>query len=356
MKPGLQVDDLLDDFDEEEAVAVAEDTSFTGETSPPVTQTQTPANRSISQAEVPATNVFKNKSPQDKKERQFVYSLDPHRCRAWRYHDRMEEALTADRCADLIDSIHKEGQKEPVVVRTIRNDPDHDYEIIFGRRRHFSCSYIKDKRDAHFTLKAIVKDVNDDQEAALLTWLENEGQTPITDFERGVYFRRLLGKMKGYEPVFTKQDDLRDKFEIDKGKMSKLVKCAELIDHPEIMSIIPDRTEIPFTYGYKLATVLDDSANRKKIISRAKQLKSQKQGRGLSTLHVIKTLLAAAETKPSAKPQVFSYKDKKNNEVLVCEHKGGGAATIKMNPSAGEISRTELMALFKSMLDNLYPK
>ena len=97
MKPGLQVDDLLGDFDEEEAVAVAEpveEKSFTSETfSPTDNNTE---KKSITEAEVPATSVFKNKTHQDKKERQFIYSLDPHRCRAWQYNHLTRNNLCRD--------------------------------------------------------------------------------------------------------------------------------------------------------------------------------------------------------------------------------------------------------------------
>nr|WP_293847327.1 ParB N-terminal domain-containing protein [Sphingopyxis sp.] len=38
---------------------------------------------------------------------------------------------------DLIDSILAEGgQKVPVVVRHVSGDPDYDYEVIAGTRRH----------------------------------------------------------------------------------------------------------------------------------------------------------------------------------------------------------------------------
>lgn len=348
MKAGLEVDALLDGLEDDDVPVL--DKSFTSETLKQGAQSE--PKLTIAQAEIPATSVLKSKTKQTK-ERQFVYHLEPQRCRPWHYHDRMEEALTAERCADLIESIHKEGQKEPVVVRALEGDPDYDYEIIYGRRRHFSCSHISQTLDENVKLKAVIKDIGDDQEAALLTWLENEGQTPITDFERGVYFRRLLGKMQGYDAVFSKQDDLRDKFELDKGKMSKLVKCAELIEYADIMTAIPDRTEIPFTQGYKLAVAMDDPSHKKKILAKAKKLQ---KGKGkLSTFKVLKALSEAIQAK-KAKPKVFTYSDKQDNEVIVCEHKDNGGAHIKLLPGASDVSRRELTALFNSMLDNLYSK
>jgi ParB family chromosome partitioning protein len=73
-------------------------------------------------------------------------TVDPKRCKPWKYHNRDVAWLTKERCLDLIVSIHRNGQIEPAMVRRIAHDPDHDFEIICGVRRWFSCTQIPNQK------------------------------------------------------------------------------------------------------------------------------------------------------------------------------------------------------------------
>ena len=62
------------------------------------------------------------------------------RCRPWHYHNRDQALLNEESCADLIDSLKAEGrQRLPAIVRRLKDDPDHDYEIIAGVRRNWNA-------------------------------------------------------------------------------------------------------------------------------------------------------------------------------------------------------------------------
>ena len=64
--------------------------------------------------------------------------VDPARCRMWHGHNRDYAALSEERCRDLIDSLKAQGKQEmPALVRRVRDDPDHDFEVISGARRHW---------------------------------------------------------------------------------------------------------------------------------------------------------------------------------------------------------------------------
>ncbi|MEE3154317.1 MAG: ParB/RepB/Spo0J family partition protein, partial [Pseudomonadota bacterium] len=70
--------------------------------------------------------------------------LDPARVRVWDGNAHNQARLSEDSCRDLIDSILAEGgQKVPAVVRHVTGDPDHDYELIAGTRRHFAISWLR---------------------------------------------------------------------------------------------------------------------------------------------------------------------------------------------------------------------
>jgi ParB family chromosome partitioning protein len=72
----------------------------------------------------------------------MMIEIDPARCRPWSYHNRDQAWLTWARCSDLIASIQKNGQIEPVIVRALESGSGKDFEIIAGVRRWFSCSQI----------------------------------------------------------------------------------------------------------------------------------------------------------------------------------------------------------------------
>ena len=49
-------------------------------------------------------------------ERENILSVDPKRCRPWKYHNRSNAWYTKERCEDLIDSMGKDGQLEPALA------------------------------------------------------------------------------------------------------------------------------------------------------------------------------------------------------------------------------------------------
>src|SRR5271169_3912816 len=66
-------------------------------------------------------------------ERTNVFSVDPRRCRPWKFHNRTTGSwYTKEGCQDLIDSMPRDGQMEPALGRRLANDPDFDFELIYG--------------------------------------------------------------------------------------------------------------------------------------------------------------------------------------------------------------------------------
>ena len=52
--------------------------------------------------------------------------VDPARCRIWEGHNRDYAALSAENCADLIESFKAQGRQEvPAIVRRVADDPKH---------------------------------------------------------------------------------------------------------------------------------------------------------------------------------------------------------------------------------------
>ena len=112
-------------------------------------------------------------------ERENIFAVDPRRCRPWKYHNRTAAWYTRERCIDLIESIAKDGQQEPVVARKLVGDPNFDYELVYGMRRRFACEYL----NAKVKLRLIEAD---DTRAAVLMHIENADRQDITAMERAL--------------------------------------------------------------------------------------------------------------------------------------------------------------------------
>jgi ParB family transcriptional regulator, chromosome partitioning protein len=121
-----------------------------------------------------------------KRKQVAVLSVDPKRCRLWHLHNRDQQHLTETSCKDLIDSIRLNGQLEPALVRELTHDADYDFEIIYGSRRKYACSVLRQDLLVRVTTA-------DDRECAALMDAENRARKDISDYERALDYMRWLG-------------------------------------------------------------------------------------------------------------------------------------------------------------------
>ena len=88
-----------------------------------------PHENSPTRPKVPAAELALTGRTVPMAERTNVLSVDPKRCRPWKYHNRGNTWYTKDRCQDLIDSVVKDGQLEPALARKLSADPNFDFEL-----------------------------------------------------------------------------------------------------------------------------------------------------------------------------------------------------------------------------------
>jgi ParB/RepB/Spo0J family partition protein len=150
-------------------------------------------------------------------ERENILSVDPKRCRPWKYHNRTDAWYTRERCQDLIDSIAKDGQLEPALARRLEGEKDYDFELIFGMRRRFACEATGQK------LKVRVVEA-DDARAAVLMHIENADRQDITPMERAISFATQVEAK-----VFATQEALAAALGVSTGQVAKMVKAAGLL-------------------------------------------------------------------------------------------------------------------------------
>lgn len=206
--------------------------------------------------------------------------LDPGRVRVWAGNARMQARLSEAAVRDLIDSILAEGgQKVPVVVRRVSDDPKCDYEVIAGTRRHFAISWLRSNSYPEMKLLAQVAEL-DDEAAFRLADVENRARKDVSDIERARNYASALEAHYGGKAV-----RMAERLKVSKGWLSKMLKAATISDG--ILAAFPDLGELTLNPAYVLATALDDKVRAKAILGEARNIAGECQrlaARGVTQL------------------------------------------------------------------------
>ncbi|WP_260928901.1 ParB/RepB/Spo0J family partition protein [Novosphingobium sp. 9] len=194
--------------------------------------------------------------------------LDPARVRVWEGNARIQSKLSEESCRDLIDSILAEGgQRVAAVVRHISGDPDHDYELIAGSRRHFAISWLRAHSYPDMRLLAQVADL-DDESAFRLADIENRARKDISDIERARNYADAIQRHYGGRAV-----RMAERLKLSKGWLSKMLKAATIPD--TILIAFADLHELTLNPAYRLAQAIDDPVRAKAIRREAEAIAAE---------------------------------------------------------------------------------
>lgn len=271
--------------------------------------------------------------------------LDPARVRIWPGNARLYEHLTEENCRELIDSILAEGgQKVPAVVRRIEGDPDHDYEVIAGTRRHFSISWLRAHSYPDLMFVAQVAQL-DDEAAFRLADLENRARKDVTDLERARNYAEAL--KSHYGSHLTR---MADRLKLSKGWLSKMIKVAGIPD--AIIEAFASPADVQLKPAYALAQALDDRAAASAIAGEARRIATEQRAlraSGASTIpapEVLKRLLdapRAATSEPKAEP--FTWTTRYGRPALTVQSVNRQGVTIRFHAGSGADMETLATAL-----------
>jgi ParB family chromosome partitioning protein len=198
--------------------------------------------------------------------------LDPKRVRVWPGNARLYEHLSEENCRELISSIIAEGgQKVPAIVRRTSGDPDHDYEVIAGTRRHWAISWLRRHSYPDLQFLAQVSQL-DDEAAFRLADLENRARKDISDVERARNYAAALHQHYGGHVT-----RMSERLNISKGWLSKTLKVATIPD--AVLAAFASVTDLAMKPAYALAQALDDKAVAKAIATAARQIAKEQSAR-----------------------------------------------------------------------------
>jgi ParB family transcriptional regulator, chromosome partitioning protein len=272
-------------------------------------------------------------------ERENIFSVEPKRCRPWKYHNRTSNWYTRERCQDLIESIAKDGQQEPVVARRLAGDAQFDYELIYGMRRRFACEYLNSK------LKLRVIEA-DDTRAAVLMHIENADRQDITAMERAISFQAQLEAR-----LFPTQEALADAIGLSKGQVAKMLKAATLLRQTSIAQLFPDKSAIPVDQAYKLAALFERSG-AKEVILKAAQNLGQKDRASREPRELLKALIESLDRSKKFDPVQRQYNVGAAGRLIVTRN-AHGKLTLAFPKGVQGMVRAEVVAAVEQVLKDL---
>lgn len=275
--------------------------------------------------------------------------LDPARVRVWSGNARSYHHLSEESCRELIDSLIAEGgQKVPAVVRRVVGDPDHDYEVIAGSRRHWSISWLRTHSWPNMQFLAQVAQL-DDEAAFRLSDIENRAREDVSDLERARNYAQALKDHYG-----NHQTRMADRLRLSKGWLSKMLKVATL---PEaIVAAFASPAEVQLKPAYSLAQALDDKVAAPAMLREAKaiaRLQDERRKAGdtpVPATEVIRRLLAAPAGNTRSGP-VKVYPGPLNRPALTVRSVNRQGVTLQIHAGSGLDRRALLDLLDDALMD-----
>lgn len=226
-------------------------------------------------------------------------SVDPATCRIWGGHNRDYAALSESICGDLLDSLRAQGRQEvPAIVRRVKGDQAHQYEVICGARRHWSVSWLRSHDYPDFKFLVEPRELSD-EEAFRIADLENRSRKDLSDYERATDYARAVERY--YD---GSQQRMAERLKVTKSWLSRYLELAKL--PPEVLACFESTHVIGISHAAALAPVLAHPRDRQNLMTEALALAEEQQFRrtngtaSLTAAQVVARLVGARGKRPIA--------------------------------------------------------
>ncbi|WP_433911476.1 ParB/RepB/Spo0J family partition protein [Sphingomonas yabuuchiae] len=279
--------------------------------------------------------------------------LDPARVRIWPGNARNYDLLSEAQCRELIDSIIAEGgQKVPAVVRRVEGDPNHDYEVIAGTRRHWSISWLRANSYPDMQFVAQVAQL-DDEAAFRLADLENRARADVSDLERARNYLAALTTHYG-----NHQTRMAERLKLSKGWLSKMLKVAAIPD--AVIAAFASPHDVQLKPGYALAQAMQDKGEAKAIIGVAQVIAREQAARrdagqpAIPAPDVLRRLLGASKMMlgEDGGPDPYRYINKYGRDVMSIQAINRHGVTVRLHAHPGADDE-EIVTALRHMLSHL---
>jgi ParB family chromosome partitioning protein len=260
--------------------------------------------------------------------------VNPDQCRMWVGHNRRYDLLNEHRCDDLIKGFKSQGKQElPAIVRALKDDPDYEYEVICGARRHWTVAWLRSNNYPQFKFLIEVRDLTD-EEAFRLSDIENRDREDISDYERALDYRLAL------ERYYKKQKDMAIRLDMTETRLSRYLDLASMPQ--EIVTCYTDPTHIRISHWVELKKLYQSPKTRSDFMDIASELaQNQKKTReeGGSLLdgqQVYRQLMKAANQRRRNHSRCLGeYYASSGNKLLTIQRNGRQGFLIHVVANSG---------------------
>lgn len=302
---------------------------------------------SILEPHIPAADIGTNRVNNATSRNMKVLNIDPARCRPWKYHNRKSTWLSEVNLASLIESIKIDDQQQFGLVRKIDDDPNYDYEIIFGLRRCAACGFAGKKFQARFT------DASDD-ECFRLMHIENEESDNVSPLEKALSYSNALK-----EGVYADEEDLMRRLDIHPRHYRRVRRIGAIADFPSVFEFVnrylPD---LSFRRGEDIVKALSGLPENVQLGGVVHELESVIDRRdGDSDESPIDLLVSvlnkAGKSTKSSKPEATkkTYLPIGTRHMVSLVKNSRGDCTIKVDRRA--VNHDELKLAFEEILNDM---
>ena len=284
--------------------------------------------------------------------------VDPARCRMWERHNRRYDLLNESVCGDLLESLRSQGEQEfPAIVRRVEGDPDYDFEVICGARRHWAVSYLKnvEHRDIRYLVEE--RELTDEQ-AFRLADVENRSRKDISDYERALDYRHAVETFYG-----GTAQRMAERLEVPKAWLSRFLDLAKL--PTDVVEAFGDVRQLRENHAREIKPLLADGASRPRVMAEAKRLGVQQaemiaKGQGPLDAPKVMVLLkraAAGDAKSVTKAgkPVTAVTNAAGATLFTLETKGSKKVVLELALDAAA-SNADFAEAFQRELDRMRPK
>jgi ParB family chromosome partitioning protein len=218
--------------------------------------------------------------------------IDPKLIRRSKWANRDETGLTDDNAEFL--ALKNEiktagGNVQPIKVRPVANTSPQEFEIVFGHRRHRSCS------DLAIDVLATIEPL-DDKSLFIEMDRENRQRADLRPFEQGLMYKRALD-----QGLFDSMRKMAEALGIEVGTASKAISLASLPQ--KILEAFESPLDIQFRWASDLNEVLKKDPDV--ALARAKEITVKRDtGAVISSQEAFNALVGKEEKRPALKPKL----------------------------------------------------
>lgn len=284
------------------------------------------------------------------REEKLLQWVDPDLCRMWGRHNRDYALLNEENCRDLIDGIRAQGKQEfPAIVRRLKGDGRHAYEVICGARRHFAVTWLRANNYPQFKYLIEARDLSD-EEAFRLSDIENRDREDISDFERARDYSEAIRLYYS-----GKQKAMAARLEVSEGWLSRYLTLAKL--PKEVVSAFASIRDLRELHARTIKPLLANPRDREAVLAEARSIATQQvraregQGDPVEPAQVVSRLKGAVRA-PRPRPSVRRFRRAPEETGIIARR--SGRKTILELPE--NISRASAEGAFALFLDDRFGK